>query len=96
MKILDVDARLTDSVGQLAIHRVQEVPQWFIDQLRDLKHRKHNEREGEFMLVASVPVIVHEEWLRDGFDMTREPYKATLKRLRSLSLDAFIATDKRI
>lgn len=96
MHIFDVDARLIGSVGELAIKRKQEVPQWFIDQLRDMKFQNSKRREGEFMLVASVPVVIHEQWLREGYDMTREPYRDTLKRLRALNLDDFIATDKRV
>lgn len=67
-----------------------------MDQLRSLKADSVSKREGNFMLVASVPVIIHHEWLKQGYDMTREPYKKTLARLRALSLDSFIVTNKSV
>lgn len=96
MKILDSYTNFADNADGLLIHRKQEVPQEFLDYLRKLKLNSTDQREGEFMLVASVPVIVHEEWLKQGFDMTREPFRETIKRLRNLHLDDFIVTNKLI
>lgn len=96
MKITDSFTSFSGFADNLVIKRQQEVPQWFLDDLRALKANSTAQREGEFMLVASVPVIVHEEWLKQGYDMTREPYRETLKRLRALHLDDFIATRKSI
>ena len=51
---------------------------------------------GTFTIACSVPTIIHEEWLREGYDMTREPAHKTIARLKARGLDAFIATNKRI
>jgi hypothetical protein len=48
------------------------------------------------MRVASVPVAVHEQWLREGFDMMQETPKAILTRLKQQNLDAFITTKKQV
>jgi hypothetical protein len=96
MKILDSSTQFDQFADNLVIKRQQEIPQWFIDQLREIKGESKSKREGNFMLVASVPTIIHEQWLKEGFDMTSEPYRETLKRLRALHLDDFIATNKSI
>jgi hypothetical protein len=85
-----------DNADGTAIIRAQEIPQEFLDDLKDKRINADHRREGEFMLAASIPVIIHEEWLREGYDMTREPVQRTLARLRAKGLDAFIATNKRI
>lgn len=94
--VIDVGTNVVEQVGELAFRKRQEVPQWFLDQLRAIKGDSVSKREGNFMLVASVPVVIHDQWLSEGYDMTREPYKKTLSRLRSLHLDAFIATNKQV
>jgi hypothetical protein len=95
-RVIDVGTNVIEQVGELAFTNRQEVPQWFLDDLRAIKDDSVSKREGNFMLVASVPVVVHEEWLKQGYDMTREPYKKTLSRLKALHLDAFIATNKQV
>ena len=52
--------------------------------------------EGEFMRAASIPVAVHEQWLREGFDLYQATGPEIIKRLRDQNLDYFIATEKRI
>ncbi len=80
----------------LIIDQQQEIPDDFISELKRQKADSTSVREGEFMHVASIPVLVHEKWLREGYDCTKEPYRETLKKLRNEHLDAFIVTSKRI
>ena len=56
----------------------------------------NNFKEKDYMTVASVPVSVHEKWLREGFDMLKEPAFKILARLRQEDLDAFITTKKKV
>jgi len=94
--ILDSFTEIHEQPSGLVLERKQEIPDEFLSDLRSNRIAQHNARAGEFMLAASIPVLVHEKWLREGYDCTREPIKETLKRLRNEHLDAFIATDKRI
>jgi len=82
--------------GKLVIAQEQNIPDQFISDLKRAKADSTDKREGEFMHVAAIPVLVHEKWLREGFDCTKAPIKETLKRLREQHLDAFIVTNKRI
>lgn len=78
----------------LFIRHTQHLPQSFLDSLKAERSQSMDQRERNYMKVASVPVAVHEQWLRDGFDMTKEPVKDVLKRLHAQNLDAFITTSK--
>ena len=81
---------------QFTIGKAQEIPADFVSNLKKLKADSMGHREGDFMRVASVPTIVHEQWLKEGFDMMKEDPKAILKRLRDQHLDAFITTNKKV
>jgi hypothetical protein len=96
MKLFDSSTDFADNADGLLIKRQQEIPDHFLDQLKDMRHASHSVRENEFMLAASIPVLIHEKWLREGYDCTRAPIKETLARLRRENLEAFIATDKRV
>lgn len=74
----------------------QHITSAFIDDLRDSRYASHDNREGEYMRVASIPVVVHEKWLREGFDLFKEPHKKVIAKLKAENLDAFIATNKRL
>lgn len=92
----DAGTNIVEGVGQLAVRTEQEIPQWFIDQLRDMKEGNLKKRDGEFMLACSVPVVVHHQWLKEGYDCTREPAAKTVARLKAMHLDYFVATNKAI
>jgi hypothetical protein len=93
------DAQTTLKLGDKGEHytkTTQFIPPEYLNQLKAEKEDSMAQREGEFMRVASIPVAVHEQWLREGFDMMKEPAKATIKRLRDQQLDAFITTNKSV
>ena len=50
------------------------------------------------MKVASIPAVIAEKWMREGFNILDPNVngKEILKRLRAENLDAFIATEKSI
>lgn len=74
----------------------QNISTKFVDALKEQRNNSMNQREGEFMKVASIPVVVAEAWKRDGFDITdpNTDVKEVMRRLRAENLDAFITTDK--
>lgn len=84
--------------GKITRKHSQIITDAFIDDLRDSRVNSHNkfQREGETMRVASIPVVIHEKWLREGFDLFKEPHKKVIAKLKAENLDAFIATDKRL
>lgn len=95
-KLIDPVTSFHDNADGLLIKQQQYIPDEFISQLKKQKIESTSRREGNFMHVASIPVIIHEKWLKEGFDCTRAPYKETLQRLHREGLDAFIVTNKRV
>lgn len=73
-----------------------------IDLLRKLQAAKG--RIGEWHHVARVPRVIHEKWLREGFDPRAaseedvdahiEQLRELMARLRKANLDKFIVTNK--
>ena len=80
----------------LFIKKSQDISQSFIDSLKEHRNSSLGQREGEFMKVASIPVVVAEKWKKEGFDIMdpNTDIKEVLRRLHAENLDAFITTDK--
>lgn len=79
---------------QLAFKYDQEIPSDFLSSLSDLRTSSANSREGNFMKACSVPVAVHEKWLREGFNLYEETPARIIARLKAEDLSHFIATSK--
>lgn len=92
----DVNATLVSNGEDLAIHRTQEIPDDFIENLRNERYASRLVRASEQHCVASVPAAVVEIWLRQGFDIFRARPKDIVAKLRKDNLEAFIATGKTI
>jgi len=80
----------------LTIRKTQYIPPDFLANLKRERDNSLNQKEGEYMRVASVPVQVHEQWLKEGFDMMKETPKAIVQRLQRQDLHAFITTKKQV
>ena len=92
-------AYIEEDADSITRKHSQHIPQWHLDNLKEQRNRSTEQREGEFMRVASIPVVVIEKWMREGFDVLSDRNitgKDILKRLKSENLDAFITTDKSI
>lgn len=94
---VNVDFDEDRSTDGLIIKSHQHIPDSFMSDLRNQRDGNAGVREGEFMHVASVPVAVVEELrAKYNFDVLTAPVRETLKMLRQLHLDNFIATNKRV
>jgi len=78
------------------IKQEQHIPQNILSDLKKERLGSLNAKEGDHMRVASVPVAVHEQWLREGFDMFKESARDIVKRLQDQDLHAFITTKKQV
>ena len=77
----------------------QHIPQWHLDDLAEQRKASTGKREGEFMRVASIPTVIVEKWMREGFNiMTDRNITGAdiVKRLKAENLDAFLTTEKSI
>lgn len=95
-QFIDQNVAFEENSEGLVIERYQEIPQSFIDRLRAEKANSSEVREGETMRVASIPVIVVEKWMREGFDFYNATASQIVAKLKSENLDYFITTDKSV
>lgn len=82
--------------NNFTIQHSQHIDQSFLDNLRETRENSLSQQEAEYMSVASIPVAVHEQWLREGFDLMTEPAHAIVARLKQENLDAFLTTKKQV
>ena len=94
--IHDIQEELIQDGDRVTRKKSQFIPQSFIQDLRNQRFASTHTREGENQRIASIPVAVHEKWLREGFDLFQHSHKEVLKRLRAENLDAFITTNKQV
>lgn len=87
-----------EQAGSLVRQDSQHISDTLLSSLKDKRHETANQMEGDFMHVASIPVIFVEKWQREGFDIMQPgvTYKEIVARLKAENLDGFMATDKRI
>lgn len=95
IQLIDHDARLVETAGERAILRVQDIPQEFLDGLRDCRHASCA-AAGETHRVASIPHALVEKWQREGFDVLREPIRAIVRRLKAEGYDHFLTSNKAV
>lgn len=81
---------------KLVLHHSQNISKSFLDDLTDSRNHTSGVPSGEFLRVASIPTIVVEKWMREGFNIWEASGKEIVKRLKDEDLGGFMATDKRI
>lgn len=97
MKLIDPSYAFLDGDSadrQLIIKHTQDIPQEFLNGLKDARLDSSRKPMGELHRFASVPTSVVEKWGREGFDVMKESAKNIIKKLKSEDLDAFITTNK--
>lgn len=85
-----------ESDGSALIKYTQDIPQSFIDSCREKYDTSRDARAKEFHQVASVPEILVDQWRAQGFDVMKEPVRATVARLKAENLDYFLTTAKKV
>src|SRR5213082_3061374 len=91
-----VDFENGDGFSPLVIARSQDITPEYLKSLKDAKDASGSQRMGDFHRAASIPVAVYETWLRQGYDVLKEPISKTLAKLQIEGMDAFITTNKAI
>jgi len=82
--------------GGLFHKRTQEIPQSFLDSLKQQRDDSLRNKEGDYMRVASIPTVIVEKWMQEGFNIFDQNVdgKDIIKRLKAEGLDAFLTTEK--
>lgn len=92
----DINRSLTENSDGHIIERVQQIPTEFLDRLKAERNDSSSVREGEMMRVASIPVVLIERWLSEGFDFYNEPARAIVAKLKNDGMEYFLTTGKAI
>jgi hypothetical protein len=95
MHILDATMDFGENAEGLFLKTTQEIDHDLLDCLKE-KRMASRERTGELMHVASVPVVLVEKWLREGFNIYQAPAREIVARLQREDLGAFLATTRRV
>lgn len=91
----DSGVAFDENSSGLVIQTFQQIPQEFTDALKRERFDNSQSRvSGEYHRVASIPVVVIDKWMREGFDFYKAPAKEILQRLKREHLDDFITSDK--
>ena len=96
--IINVNTDFITSVGEDARKHSQDIPNWHLDNLKEQRLNSTSKKEGEFMKVASIPAVVAEKWLKEGFNILDPNVngREIVRRLKAENLDGFLAIDKEI
>ena len=97
--LVGIDTTYADNADGVHRKHQQHIPDSFLSNLADMRHNSSQTREGEFMKVASIPTVVVEKWMREGFDILgdRNIKPADIvKKLKAEGLEDFLATSKRV
>ncbi len=96
--LVGVTTDFGENADGLFIQRSQNIPQQLIDDIADHRKESSGKREGNYMKVASIPTVIVEKWMSEGFNIFDQnvDIKDIVKRLKAENLDAFLTTDKSI
>ena len=94
--LIGIDAQFGQNSDGVFIKKTQEIPSWHMDSLKEQRNESTKRSEGEFMKVASIPVIVAEQWMKQGYDIYNMTGKEIIKKLKEENLDDFFTTEKTI
>ena len=89
----DVEWDIGQNVDGLFVKKDQIISDDFLTANRDARFES-KAPSGEYHRFASIPVVVVEQWLKQGFDVYKESPKAIVKRLRQENLEAFLTSNK--
>ena len=89
----DVDWAIGEDVGGLFAKKQQYISDEFLTANAESRFESKAPSK-DYHRFASVPVVVVEQWLKQGFDVYKESPKAIVKRLRAENLEAFLTSNK--
>jgi hypothetical protein len=89
----DVEWDIGNNVDGLFVKKDQYISDEFLTANADSRFESKAPSK-DYHRFASIPVVVVEQWLKQGFDVYKESPKAIVKRLRSENLEAFLTSNK--
>lgn len=74
----------------------QVITDEFLDGLKQERFESMSVREREHQRVASIPVVLIDKWIKDGFDFWNEKNSVIVAKLKAEGLDYFVTTGKAV
>lgn len=98
VEMIDTRNRMIVEDDRIVFKRTQDLGNHFLSNLASKRIESSNERMGDFHHVASIPTVVVEQWMAEGFNIFDKNVTAKdiVKRLQSLDMDGLMATNKRV
>jgi hypothetical protein len=91
--LIDSKYKFEEELDDLFMVSKQEITDEFMDDIKAHRLASKNNR-NDWQKVASIPTVIIDKWMREGFDVFSESPRAIMRRLRANNLDYFIATGK--
>lgn len=85
-----------DSSDSVTIKKFQDIPDDFLTMNADMRQLSREGRTGETHTMARIPEVIADKWMKEGFNVYKEPIKASIARLKAEGLDYFITSVKRL
>lgn len=96
MQLVTSQVNFDENSEGLVIEHSQFIDPSYLDSLKTQRADSKSGREGEFMQVASIPVVIVEKWEREGFDFWNAPARQIVAKLKTEGLDYFLTTEKQV
>ena len=94
--LIDTDMAVAQDADGLYRTQSQEISSDFLQELQNQKTAGGYTQSGEMLKMASIPVVIVEQMLKEGVDVYKAPIKDIIKWLKTHDMDHFITTSKRI
>jgi NMD protein affecting ribosome stability and mRNA decay len=91
-----VSATVSETTDGHIITCNQVITDEFLETLKQERFESMNVREREHQRVASIPVVLIDKWIKDGFDFWNESNAKIVAKLKHEGLDYFVTTAKAI
>ena len=96
--LVGIDTLYGEDAGGVYRKHTQNISQSFLDNLAEQRKASVGRKEGDFMRVASIPTVIVEKWMREGFNIMSGEHSAAeiVKKLKQENLEAFLTTEKSV
>ena len=98
IQLIDAETAVRIEDDNVVFKRTQHIDPHFLASLSDERAEQDAAPMGNFVKAASIPTIVVEKWLAEGFNIFDPSVglPAIMKRLAAEDMDRLITTNKRL
>lgn len=89
-EIKDIVHNIKQEQDTLFTTRTQDIPSSFLTELQDQRAMGGWTEDGQMMKLASIPVVVVDQMLREGLDVYKAPAQDIVKWLKNHDMEHFL------